>query len=464
MPTGAPPPSERIAFHGVEPGKLDPMERNTKSLSSVITRLLGPSLLSFTVFSFTVFSFTGLGLAVFSFAFPATASAELPVQVGLESFVSQPDSPWASKRLGLVAHSASVDRDGRHAIDVLRKKGFRVVRVFSPEHGLRGQAAAGQAVPSGHDPASGLPVVSLYGAHKKPQPADLEGLDVLLFDLQGAGVRFYTYVSTLIYCLEAAAEAGLELVVLDRPNPLGGNRIEGPTSAPREVVPASFVNLAPGPLVHGLTLGEMAKLVNSTLPKKARLTVVPMKGWERSMTWRDTGLPWIPPSPNLTTAETAVVYPGTALLEATNVSEGRGTDYPFQLLGAPWLERSAVHPSNFKLAAAGFNLQGASFQPEPSPASLEPKHAGQPCLGLRVIVVNAAAAEPYRLGLRLLQWFSKHPGFAWLREGQALTWLLGTPRVHEALVQKKSVTEILAMDEAEHVAWREKRKAFLLYE
>ncbi|MCH9650629.1 MAG: DUF1343 domain-containing protein [Deltaproteobacteria bacterium] len=445
------------------------MESNPKSLSSTIALLFGDALRSVTVLGVTVLGvtalrITALGITALSLVFPSSTVAEAPVQVGLENFVAQPDSPWKGKRLGLVAHSASVGRDGRHAIDLLRKKGFKLVRVFSPEHGLRGQAAAGQAVPSGRDPATGLPVVSLYGVHKRPQPADLEGLDALLFDLQGAGVRFYTYVSTLIYCLEAAAEANLELVVLDRPNPLGGNRIEGPVSAPRDMEPASFVNLAPGPLVHGLTLGEMAKLVNSTLPTKARLTVVPMKGWQRSMIWKDTGLLWVPPSPNLTTANTALVYPGTALLEATNVSEGRGTDYPFQLLGAPWLERSAIHPSKFRLTAAGFNLQGASFQPEPSPAALEPKHAGKPCLGLRVIVVNGTTAEPYRLGLRLVQWFSKHTGFAWLREGQALTRLLGTPKVYDALAKGTSIGEILAADEADHMAWRKQRKAFLLYE
>jgi len=254
---------------------------------------------------------------------PASSLAlAVRVEVGLEVLAAEEVSSLAGKRLGLIAHSASVTARDRHAIEVLRGKGLNLLRVFSPEHGLRGQAAAGEAVASGKDAASGLPVVSLYGKHKKPQPADLEGLDTLIFDLQGAGVRFYTYVSTLIYCLEAAAEAGLEFVVLDRPNPLGGERVVGPLAAPRNVVPASFVNLAPGPLVHGLTLGEMARLVNASLPKPARLRVIPMKGWKRSMTWAQTGLPWVPPSPNLPTPDTALIYPGAALLEATNVSEG----------------------------------------------------------------------------------------------------------------------------------------------
>lgn len=229
------------------------------------------------------------------------------VRVGLERLAEGRAETLEGQRLGLVVHAASVTVDGRHAIDVLRDLDLDVVRLFSPEHGLRGRAAAGEQVESGLDPVSGLPVVSLYGANRKPTPEDLEGLDVLVFDLQGAGVRFYTYVSTMMLCLEAAAEAGLEFVVLDRPNPLGGERVEGPVSAPRDVVPPSFVNMAPGPLVHGLTLGEMAQFVNSQLDPPAELTVVTMQGWQRRMTWEDTGRPWISPSPNLRSAEAAQI-------------------------------------------------------------------------------------------------------------------------------------------------------------
>ncbi|MEN8162868.1 MAG: DUF1343 domain-containing protein, partial [Acidobacteriota bacterium] len=242
-----------------------------------------------------------------------------------------------NKRIGLIVHAASVASDGRHTIDVFQKAGLNVVRLLTPEHGLRSRAAAGEHVDSGTDEISGLPVVSLYGEHRKPTAEDLADLDSLVFDLQGAGVRFYTYVSTLILSLEAAAENGLEFVVLDRPNPLGGERIEGPVSAPREEVPSSFVNLAPGPLVHGLTLGEMAQLVNQGMEQPVRLSVIKMKGWERRMTWVDTGLGWVPPSPNLRSPEAALAYPGTGLLEGTNFSEGRGTPQPFLVIGAPWI-------------------------------------------------------------------------------------------------------------------------------
>ena len=378
--------------------------------------------------------------------------------MGLERLAAGHASWLEGKRLGLVAHRASATLDGRHAIDVLRGEGLDLVRIFAPEHGLRGEAAAGEAVAGGRDPRSGLPVVSLYGERRKPSPEDLAGLDALVFDLQGAGVRFYTYVSTLIHCLEAAAEAGIELVVLDRPNPLGGERIEGPVSAPRDEVPASFVNLAPGPLVHGLTLGEMARHVNFGLARPARLRVVPMSGWERPMSWADTGRPWVPPSPNLRTAEAALAYPGTALLEATNVSEGRGTPAPFLLLGAPW-----VRAEKLELSVPGFALDRARFTPRASPAAPAPKYRDEPCAGLRVRVTDANRAEPYRLGLELLAGLARQPEYAWRDEGAALTRLLGTARVGEQLRRREPVSAILAADRADHEAWRAARRAALLY-
>ncbi len=395
---------------------------------------------------------------------PAVADAvvralDIPlVQVGLERIDSGELGSLVGKRLGLVAHAASVTSGGRHAIDLLGDQGLNVVRLFSPEHGLRGRAAAGELVDSGVDPVSGLPVVSLYGDQRRPSPESLAGLDALVFDLQGAGVRFYTYVSTLIHCLEAAADAGLELVVLDRPNPLGGNRIEGPVSAPRNVVPASFVNLAPGPLIHGLTLGEMARFVNSRLDVPASLTVVPMVGWHRKMTWAETGRDWVSPSPNLRSAEAALAYPGTALLEATNLSEGRGTEDPFLLFGAPWLK-----PGELQLSAPGFSLEIVRFTPIASEAAPYPKFEDQECQGHRVRVSDPRAAAPYALGVALLHELLGHADFEWLQGGDVLTRLIGTPSVLEHLQAGKPVDEILAADSADHQAWREARKGALLY-
>jgi uncharacterized protein YbbC (DUF1343 family) len=363
--------------------------------------------------------------------------------------------------VGLVVHAASVTADGRHAVDVLRTLGVDVRRLFGPEHGLRGTAAAGETVESGKDAASGLPVVSLYGERTKPRAQDLAGLDVLVVDLQDAGVRFYTYASTMLLCLEAAAEAGLEVVVLDRPNPLGGARAAGPMRDPSEELPVRLVNMAPGPLVHGLTLGEMARYANARRSAPARLTVVPMTGWKRTMTWPDTGRPWVPPSPNLRTAEAALVYPGTCVLEATNVTEGRGTEAPFLLLGAPWLR---PEPLLAALKPPGLRLETTSFVPAASTAATEPKHLGQRCRGLRVHVEDAASVRPYAFGIALLAALrSTQPELRWVRDGEWLDTLLGTRKVRRALERGDASTAILAADEPGLESFERDRKGSLLY-
>lgn len=403
------------------------------------------------------FPFAGVLFGLLTIA-ACSAPGGHTVEVGLDRVAAGEDLGLRGKRLGLVVHAASVASDGRHAIDVFEDVNLDVVRLLTPEHGLQSRAAAGARVASGSDPVSGLPVVSLYGDHRKPTPQDLEGLDVLVFDLQGAGVRFYTYVSTLILCLEAAGETGVDFVVLDRPNPLGGERVEGPTAAPRDVVPASFVNLAPGPLVHGLTMGEMARYVNSGLARPASLEVVAMTGWRRTMTWGDTGLAWVPPSPNLRTPAAALAYPGVGLLEATNVSEGRGTEAPFLVLGAPWLD-----PSEVRISAPGFTLEPTHFTPTTSPAAPHPKYLDEGCRGLTVRIADAAAAEPYRLGVNLLTALQNLPGFEWRQDGSALTRMAGTPKLIEALRGGQTVEQILAADREDHEAWRRARKPALLY-
>ncbi len=385
-----------------------------------------------------------------------------PVRVGLDRVADEFLDVLEGKRVALVAHAASVTADGRHAIDVLRAAEIEVVRVLAPEHGLRGHAAAGERVADGRDPATGLPVVSLYGAVRKPTPAHLSNVDALVFDLQGGGVRFYTYASTLILCLEAAAERGLEIIVLDRPNPLGGLRVEGPIAAPRDQVAASFVNRAPGPLVHGLTLGEMARFVNRSLPRRARLTVVPMQGWTRSMTWTDTGRPWVPPSPNLRDPNAALAYPGVALLEATNVSEGRGTEAPFLRLGAPWLSKKTRWALN-RLVVPGFQFESTLFIPRADHTAPHPKHAGETCRGLRVRVVDTKRATPYGLGIDLLTILTRDPAFRWRDGGRALTTLLGTPTPLAMLQAGADADTIIAADAAAHTQWREERRDALLY-
>jgi len=387
--------------------------------------------------------------------------AHPPVQVGLERVLADGGRPLLGKRLGLVAHGASVTSDGRHAVAVLRSLGLDLRRLFSPEHGLAGTAAAGETVTSGQDPATGLPVVSLYGDRKKPAAEDLRDLDALVIDLQDAGVRFYTYASTMLLCLEAAAEAGIEVVVLDRPNPLGGELVEGPLADPA-AVPTSLLSMAPGPLIHGLTLGEMARLANARRARPAKVTVVAMEGWRRGMRWRDTGRAWTPPSPNLRSPEAALAYPGTCLLEATNVSEGRGTETPFLLIGAPWLRPEALIGRIPR--AAGIRLEVVRFTPRSSPAARDPKHADVACAGLRIHPDGAASLSPYRFGLELVKALRDlHPEFRFLRGGAAFDTLLGTRRVREGLERSESPDRIVARDLSDLEAFRNERRPFLLY-
>jgi uncharacterized protein YbbC (DUF1343 family) len=398
----------------------------------------------------------GLGLVLA--ALPLLGAGAPAVRVGLDRIQAENGGPLRGKRVGLVVHAASVSADGRHAIDAMRAASVNVVRLFTPEHGLAGRAAAGERVGGGVDAASGLPVVSLYGEKTRPSPADLAGLDALVVDLQDAGVRFYTYASTMLLCLDAAAESGIELVVLDRPNPLGGDRWDGPRRGPESEVPLSLVSRAPGPLVHGLTLGEMARVANGARAKPARLTVVPMDGWKRSMRWRDTGREWVPPSPNLRTAEAALAYPGTCLIESTRATEGRGTDAPFLLVGAPWVDADALA----SVRSPGFALTPTRFTPRASEAAPSPKHRDLECAGVRVSVTDPSVTRPYELGLRLLLALRKQAGFGWTREG-ALDWLVGTRRVREAIERGDGVEALLEANAAELAAWERERAPALLY-
>jgi uncharacterized protein YbbC (DUF1343 family) len=391
---------------------------------------------------------------------PRAPAAAGMVKTGIDQVELDNGGILRGRKIGLIAHAASVTGDGRRSVDALRAKDVNVVRIFSPEHGFASTAAAGEKIAVGKDEATKLPVVSLYGDKTRPQAADLAGLDALVFDLQDAGVRFYTYMSTMMLAMDAAAEAGIDFVVLDRPNPLGGERVEGPSSDARGAVPESLVNMTPGPLVHGMTAGEMARFVNAARANPAKLTVIPLRGWRRTMTWSDTGRAWVPPSPNLRTPEAAIAYPGTALVEGTNVSEGRGTDAPFLLVGAPWLKPELLVPV---VKVPGFTAEPTTFTPAPSAAAPAPKHAGKASPGLRIKVTDAPGARPYQLGVALLFALRTQPGFEWLREGEAIDRLVGTKKLRAALERGDTVEAIVASDTDAIAAYRKDRLKALLY-
>ncbi len=329
------------------------------------------------------------------------------VQTGLDVLCAERLSLLRGRRVGVLCHPASVAADLVHVVDRLIAAGVRPARLFGPEHGVRGEAQDMIGVSSDRDARTGIPVSSLYGETFEslaPSQDDLAEVDVLVVDLQDVGSRYYTYVWTMALAMQAAARAGVAVVVLDRPNPLGGQEgaIEGGTVEP---ACESFVGLGAVPVRHGMTAGEIAQLVRAGLPwggaRFARaiecdLTVVAMRGWRRAMTFEDTGLPWVMPSPNMPTVDTAFVYPGQCLIEGTNLSEARGTTRPFELVGAPFLDG---HRLATRLAA--LDLPGVRFRPV-SFLPMFHKFAGRSCGGVQLHVTERARFQPYRASLALL--------------------------------------------------------------
>ena len=308
------------------------------------------------------------------------------VKTGLEVLLAGDCATLQGQRVGLLVHPAAVDRHLRPTVEVIRATpGVEVTALFGPQHGILGQTQDNMIEWDGYtDPATGLPVYSLYGEHRKPSPEMLAHIDVLVVDLQDVGARYYTFIWTLLLCLEACAEAGKKVVVLDRPNPIGGTQTEGPVLDPEY---RSFVGLAPIPMRHGMTIGELAGFFVQWRNFDVDLEVVWMEGWRREMSFTQTGLPWILPSPNMPTLDTAWVYPGGCLLEGTMLSEGRGTTRPFEIFGAPYID-----PAKLVAALDDWHLPGCQLRP----LSFEPtfhKFAGQVCGGLQVHVTDCDRFE-----------------------------------------------------------------------
>jgi uncharacterized protein YbbC (DUF1343 family) len=336
----------------------------------------------------------------------------MTVRFGVDRVVDTPALLHGAGAVGLVTNDAArLARDARlHARVALRDAGVPLVRLFGPEHGLDANAADGAAVPDGTDARTGLPVVSLYGERLAPTRAQLAGLDRLLFDVPDVGARFYTYAWTLFHVLGACAEAGLPLTVLDRPNPLGGDiaHAEGPML---DAALASFVGADRIPIRHALTLGELARVWQRERWPHATLDVITCEGWTRDMPWPDTGLPWVPTSPAMPSMASVLTYPGLCLFEGTELSVGRGTEAPFQHVGAPWLDADAVIAWLARAPLPGVTLEHDVFVPDAAP------HAGERCQAVRVVVTDVRAHRPVALGLWLLAAvIATHRGaFAWAR-------------------------------------------------
>lgn len=398
---------------------------------------------------------------------------EAPVRVGAEVAAADGFGRFRGLRVGVILNVASVV-DGRSLLDALAAaEGVDVVAAFAPEHGVRGDAPAGAPVGDTVDAATGVPVHSLYGEERAPSPEQLAGLDVLVFDLQDVGARPYTYVSTMGLCMQAAARAGVPFVVLDRPNPLGGagsadGGVEGWTLDPAF---ASFVGRYPVPLVHGLTAGELARMIQGEGWLDGldglQLDVVPMEGWRRDQRWADTGRVWVPPSPGLPSPDTAAVYPGTVLFEATSASVGRGTGEPFSLVGAPWADGEAAAEALNARGLPGVRFEPVTFTPGPTPAVPEPPLAGQPLGGVRVVVTDPAAVRPVAIGVHLLDVFGAQAQVAgetgFVARPATLDALAGTDRLRRALAAGTPAADIVAAWVDEDAAFDQLRQPYLLY-
>lgn len=350
-----------------------------------------------------------------------------PVRPGIDVLLSGDLAPIRGARVGLITNHTGVGAGGESSIDLLHARPeFELVALFSPEHGIRGTAEAGERVESGRDGRTGLPIHSLYGETRKPTPEMLEGIDVLLFDIQDIGTRYYTYVWTMALALEAAAENDVRMIVLDRPNPIGGDRVQGNVLDPAF---ASFVGLHAVPMRHGMTVGELALMLNETQRIGAELEVIRAEGWRRGQWYDQTGLAWIAPSPNMPSLESAAHYAGTCLFEGTNLSVGRGTSVAFQQIGAPWLDHEALVET-----LEGYGLEGVRFEPvvfTPTRPG-DGKFGGETVRGVRFTVTDrdrydptitavATLIEIQRLHGERLNWHRSHfdrlAGTSALREG-----------------------------------------------
>jgi uncharacterized protein YbbC (DUF1343 family) len=381
------------------------------------------------------------------------------VRTGLDQFLEHPPSAVAGARLGLLTNPSGIDGHLRSSLDrLLEQPGPRIAALYGPEHGVRGEAQAGEHVSGEVDARSGLPVHSLYGKTRVPGRDVLDAIDVMVIDLQDIGARFTTYISTVADVIDACAEHGKDVIILDRPNPLTGSRVAGNILEPDF---QSFVGIHTLPILHGLTIGEFGRLWSRDRGRPAP-TVVAMEGWQRTMWFDDTGLPWVPPSPNLPTLDSVTVFPGTCLLEGTTLSEGRGTTRPFECIGAPWVEPEVLVAELHRVRIEGARFRPVYFTPMFS------KQAGVRCGGVQIHVTDREAFDAVAFGPHLLATLKRlYPGhFAWLvpEEGHYfIDQLAGGDALRAAIDAGTPIDNILAEWSRDATAFAADRSDILLY-
>jgi uncharacterized protein YbbC (DUF1343 family) len=379
-----------------------------------------------------------------------------PVRPGIEVFLDDIPRSIRGKRLGLITNHAGIDRAGASDIDLIAAHpDVKLVALFAAEHGIRGMAAAGEKVTDDRDPRSGLPIFSLYSAEDRgPTPEMLKDVDALVYDLPEVGGRTWTYVSTMALSMQAAARKRIPFVVLDRPNPIGGEIVEGALLDPAF---KSFVGMYPIPDRHGMTVGELATFFNEEFGIGVDLIVVRAANWRRSQWFSDTGLPWRNPSPNLRSPAALNNYPGTVYFEGTNLTEGRGTDRPFEQVGAPWLDAPAVVKAMQEQRLPGVRFEAITMSVERGAA----KFPGQTIPGIRFVVTDREAYRPVRTSLQLIDKIRRqHPKeFAW---GKSIDRLTGSDKVRLS-IDKGTLPALLIEWDREAAAFVERRRPYLLY-
>jgi uncharacterized protein YbbC (DUF1343 family) len=381
------------------------------------------------------------------------------VRAGVDVLLDSVPPELRGARVGLITNHTGRTADGTSTIDALHgHPDVALAALFAPEHGLRGDVALDSLVAAGRDPATALPVYTLYGGadRRKPTPAQLRGLDALVFDIQDIGARPYTYVWTMALALEAAAEHGLRFVVLDRPNPIGGEAVQGPVQDDEHL---TFVGLHPVPMRHGLTAGELARFLVGERGIAASLSVIPARGWRRDLWFDETGLAWRPPSPNMPSLESAAHYPGTVLLEGTNLSVGRGTDAAFQQVGAPWLDAERYAEAVRAVAGDGVRIDPVVFTPD---APQDGKYAARRVHGVRLHVIDRATYDPVRTGVALIVAArSLAPErFGWT---PTIDRLIGSGAFREGVDAGLDARQLTRGWAAQEAAFRAAREPYLLY-
>ena len=382
------------------------------------------------------------------------------VKPGLEVLLEEKMDLVRGQRVGVVTNHSAVTSDLVHIVDALRGAGVNIGALYGPEHGVRGDVADGKEVLSYTDPHTGIPVYSLYGPTKKPTAEMLKDIDVLIFDIQDIGARFYTYLYTMSYSIQACGENRKKAIVLDRPNPVGGDAVEGNILDTRF---SSFVGLHPIPIRHGFTLGEAARFFNSELGYNTDLEVVPCQGWKRAMYYDETGLPWIMPSPNMPSMDAAIMYTGLCYIEGTNISEARGTSKPFEMVGAPFIDAYKLADHMNGLGIPGVKFRPTSFFPNSS------KHKDQQCFGVQPHVMDRSKLQTTLLGLSLIK--ALHDlfpnDFQFRAPGPSgksfFDLLLGTDAVRKAILAGASVREIIDSWQPALEEFKENRRPYLLY-